>query len=354
MFPFDQPGSTAFYLVLYLGTLVLHVVPMNYVLAGSSYLALLGVWEAARGGVSDAHQRIAAGLRDWMPFALSVAITAGVAPLLFLQVLYKQPFYTANLLLLHRWMAILPVLIVAFYLLYLQKSKRFQARPAVVRMLVSVGIFLCFGFVAWSWTENHVLSTRGQEVWIEQYARGGWFYGDRELPARMALWWVGAFPMLSMILAWQVPSARAALARVALPSLVAAAAAGVVYYFQLPADARQSVVSVGWPWLTLGLIGWVAQAALWTMVWRGRQLRAELWLGLSAAAVLTAAGVTVLRELRRLSAVDITEYYEAHAAAARVGGWWLFAALLAMNAGLVVWVVRIACRPPVDADSPGA
>ena len=49
MYPFDYPTQTVFYLVLYGATLVLHVLPMNYVLAGSTYLALLGVWEAVRG-----------------------------------------------------------------------------------------------------------------------------------------------------------------------------------------------------------------------------------------------------------------------------------------------------------------
>src|SRR5688572_12456208 len=125
MFPFDQPPATALYLSLYLLTLVLHVLSMNYVLAGQSYLAVVGVLEVVRGPLRS-QEAPAAKLRDWSPFALGVTITAGVAPLLFVQILYKRPFYTANLLLFHRWMAILPVLIVAFYLLYLQKSKRWS------------------------------------------------------------------------------------------------------------------------------------------------------------------------------------------------------------------------------------
>ena len=38
MFPFNQPGATAFYLTLYLATFVLHVLPMTYVLAGAGLL----------------------------------------------------------------------------------------------------------------------------------------------------------------------------------------------------------------------------------------------------------------------------------------------------------------------------
>ena len=68
----------------------------------------------------------------------SAAITAGVAPLLFLQILYQREFYTANLLLFNRWMAILPVLIVGFYSLYLIKGdwlwqQRWPLRAVVCR-----------------------------------------------------------------------------------------------------------------------------------------------------------------------------------------------------------------------------
>ena len=38
-FPFGYPWPTTFYLTLYVLTLLLHVVPMNYVLAGSTYWA---------------------------------------------------------------------------------------------------------------------------------------------------------------------------------------------------------------------------------------------------------------------------------------------------------------------------
>ena len=39
-FPFGFPPPTAFYLALYIGTLVVHVVFMSYVLAGTGYLAV--------------------------------------------------------------------------------------------------------------------------------------------------------------------------------------------------------------------------------------------------------------------------------------------------------------------------
>ncbi|MCA9285380.1 MAG: hypothetical protein KDA22_09210, partial [Phycisphaerales bacterium] len=195
--PFGLPGPTAFYLALYLLTLVVHVVFMNYVLAGSGVLA----WALLRGRAQDPIVRL---LRDWMPFALGAAITAGVAPLLFVQILYRQSFYTANLLLFNRWMALLPVLIVGFYLLYLQKAKAVGRWPAWSRTVVGVGAFLCFAFVAQAWTENHLLSLAGQTTWSDFYAERRALFLDPQLVPRLGVWFLGAFATLAWMLGWQV------------------------------------------------------------------------------------------------------------------------------------------------------
>ncbi|MEM6798734.1 MAG: hypothetical protein AAF589_04400 [Planctomycetota bacterium] len=345
MFPFDQPAPTAFYLVCYLGTLVLHVVPMNYVLAGSTYLAGLSLWEAITGKRVESQAVIAYTLRDWMPLALSVAITAGVAPLLFLQVLYKEPFYTANLLLFHRWMIILPVLITAFYLLYVQKLKRLDQGRGWPRAAVSTGILLCFAFVAWSWTENHLLSTRDQAVWIAQYESGGLIYGDRELPPRLALWYTGAFPTLAVILAWQALSAGSAtkparpLAGMALAGLVLAGVAAVVYAFSLKAETRDEVFASTRLYLGVTVVAAATQAYAWAQTWRRGGFKLRLLLFATFGALAATAGMTVVREVRRLAEISLADYYEAHARASEVGGLALFLFFFVLNAGLIAGVV---------------
>ena len=107
LFPFGFPFATSFYLTAYVLTLVLHVVFMNYVFAGSAYLAVVAVFQGKE-AADPATSRLSTVLRDWMPAMLSGAITAGIAPLLFLQILYQRNHYVANLLLFHRWMALLP------------------------------------------------------------------------------------------------------------------------------------------------------------------------------------------------------------------------------------------------------
>ena len=149
IFPFEYPLPTAFYLFWYVLTLVIHVVFMNYVLGGITYLGL-----SSLAGRPNRNQ-LALMLRDWMPFAIGVAITAGVAPLLFIQILYQKAFYTANLLLFHRWMIILPILIVGFYLTYLLKAKKVADWPYAVRVLLGLASFACFAFmfvISWRMT----------------------------------------------------------------------------------------------------------------------------------------------------------------------------------------------------------
>ena len=65
MFPFNQPAPTAFYLTLYLATLVLHLLPMAYVLAGS---AVVLVPRARRREPAD--DPLMDHLREWLPFVL--------------------------------------------------------------------------------------------------------------------------------------------------------------------------------------------------------------------------------------------------------------------------------------------
>ena len=195
VFPFGFPFPTAWYLTLYVVTLTVHVVFMNYVLAGSGYLAIASLLNLLRKERAEEASPIFALVRDWLPFALSAAITAGIAPLLFLQILYQENFYTANLLLSHRWMAILPVLIIAFYLLYLLKSKMLRnEHHRVLRFVTTFLIFLCFAFTTWSWTENHLLSM-DREVWNSFYGEERWRYYSSVLVPRLLLWAVGSMPM---------------------------------------------------------------------------------------------------------------------------------------------------------------
>lgn len=72
-----------------------------------------------------------------MPFSLSMAMTMGIAPLLFVQVLYPNFFYTANILMGKVWLGMLLLVVTNFYLLYIAWWRiKFQRSPRFVGLLV--------------------------------------------------------------------------------------------------------------------------------------------------------------------------------------------------------------------------
>ncbi|QDU93100.1 hypothetical protein [Lignipirellula cremea] len=361
VFPFGFPGPTAFYLTLLVAVFMIHVLFMNYVLAGSAYLAAHTVLF----GSADDGTPLSRILRDWLPFMLSAAITAGIAPLLFLQIVYRENFYTANLLLFYRWMAILPVLIAGFYLLYILKSKRIGHWPFVARAAVGVGAFAGFMFVAWSWVENHLLSVH-PDVWVEQYASGVLVYRPFELFPRLALWVVGSFPTMALMLAWQVwwesrldtgmPTAEQTrgahrTAMIALIAIVLTSICAGAYSLLMPPAARDVVFSMlTLPYVILSVIGVTLELIAWVPQLRAGRLKL-VWLSVATVGLmLHFCGMTVINESTRLAAIDISTRYAEHAASAKIGGRWAFGFFLLLNLGLMAYCIRLTSmrRPPEE------
>ena len=379
LFPFGFPLPTAFYLTLFVLTLVVHVIFMNYVLAGSAYLAWVSIFT---GGMKQRQKApTALVLRDWMPFAIGGAITAGVAPLLFVQILYKLPFYTANLLLSHRWMAILPVLIIAFYLTYLLKSRLIGRWAIGVRVLVGLGAFACLAFIAYSWTENHVLILQGRQAWADFYARGAVVHFEPSMIPRLAVLFFGAFPIMALLAGWQLWGAnrrtRAAgggrpappapsdspitlvprltddeavfesrrLAGISFVGLLAALLCGL-WYFAIAGEAvhDQLMTLFALPYFILALAGLVLQAVAWAATWQQGRFRAHLLLLAGAGGFLSILGAAVVREAIRLTSMDITMFYDEHAEAARVGGLVTFLVFAVINGVLIAVCIRTVIR----------
>lgn len=323
MFPFGFPGATAIYLSLYVLTLVVHVLFMNYVLAGS----LLRWWwsrrVASRDGAgaqaSSAGTIVADVLEEWTPFAVSGAITAGVGPLLFVQLLYKTEFYSANLLLVHRWMAILPVLIVAFYLLYVARSAWTAERPRLRRAIIAL-IAILFVFVAWSWTENHLLSMRPRDEWAKLYGTGTMWFPTLATIPRVCLWVFGAFPVTATLLVLQLsllPSDSPfqaerrgvvrALATAGLVGLAGSVASAIAYSLVPGASLREGFTGpMGLPWLAVTAAGVIHLTVTWTCLVRAPLDRPIPRVQFAVGLVLVTVGATALREVLRITSLGAT------------------------------------------------
>lgn len=357
VFPFGFPASTAFYLTLYVLTFVVHQLFMHYVLAGSLYLA----WVTAvstRESVAEVERPLVSTLRDWMPFLLSAAITAGIAPLLFIQIVYQDQFYTANLLLWWRWMIVVPVLIGAFYLLYLLKSSMLWRAPYAVRLAVAISAAVCFVFVGFCWTANHLLSCSGSD-WPAVYSTGRLPFSVSLVVTRMLIWLGGSFATMSVIAGWQMlwqvnhhsvgetvtadaPRNIRILASLAYGGIVVSALAGVGYLgFCVPSSRNWLFSVAALPYLLMIVLGTGLLVWGWQSQWRSKRFNAR-HLGLTTAGtVLNVLGVAVIREGVRIQAVDLKKLAVAHVEAAGMGGFSVFLFCAVLVTALIIWCVRI-------------
>ena len=356
-FPFGFPIPTAFYLTLFVMTLVLHVLFMNYVLAGTAWLAWSIVVGRVRLGPKSAQIAKSESatsesiLADWIPSMLSGAITAGVAPLLFVQILYQREFYTANLLLFNRWMSILPILIIGFYSLYVLRSDWLTRRVTAIKIGTGLLPFLCVAFVAYSWTENHLLSVKSPEQWRTFYAQDRQFYFEPQIIPRLAVWAFGSIPTVCLWLAWQIrkrqvaqlpldPRSADQLPRIAIFGIVASIIGGVAYYFSAPQLATIFFGPMARWYLLLAVVGMIAQFVGWLRIRQSIEIDLSPLLVCTSGLLATLIGMSVCRESIRIAALGqarLDELIPLHAAAMKVDGFWVFALFAAINAGLILW-----------------
>lgn len=346
LFPFDLPAHGALYAVLYVASWSVHALLASYVLGGTAYVAaadLLGRERSPNGGLT-----VGSLLRDWLPFALGVAITAGVAPLLFVQILRKKAFYTANLLLFHGWMALLPVLIAGFYLLYAIKTK-WYANNRKRRWWVSLPALFCMVFTAYSWTQNHLLSLQSQEQWATAYGGDSWEFWNPMAILRMLMWVSGALSVMPVLVAWQLYGAKCRgemiaqltpkhLSRLAITAIGCCAAATAGY----------CAIDRGWRDLfgraSVAYFALIAFAAFIQLACWIRTMRVGVFSKANLLVATGAAGVTMLsfgaiRECVRIDASQV-DWIEKTRQAAQNGGLLTFLLFGVINAVVIIFLMR--------------
>ena len=142
-----QVGWGWFQILLTL-TFVLHILLMNALFGGALITWLGGLRRTGPAALAarDTSRRV--------PTLVALTVNAGVAPLLFLQVLYGQFFYTSSIVIAGWWLAIIPLLIIAYYATYGVALKY----EAAVRPLLAAGVVVILAFIGFLWTTNNTLS----------------------------------------------------------------------------------------------------------------------------------------------------------------------------------------------------
>lgn len=135
--PAPIPGPPWLFHALWLVTFAVHLVGVNVVL-GSSILGTIASFDPDRAfgrGVA----RFFSEVNTW---AISLTITFGIAPLLFVQVLHGRLFYSATVIVAPAWLGLLLFLMAAYYLTYSAKYRLREGKGAALPLALSALLFL--------------------------------------------------------------------------------------------------------------------------------------------------------------------------------------------------------------------
>ncbi len=132
-------------------TLFLHLLPMSLLMGGGT----LTVISEFLGRRDDRHRKLAQATARLLPVLVAFTITLGIAPLLFLQVLYGPLFFSSSILMGWPWLSIVGMMLVGYYGYYWH-SFQFErlGRRAVWVTLASATLFIIIGLL---FTSNMVL-----------------------------------------------------------------------------------------------------------------------------------------------------------------------------------------------------
>ncbi len=122
---------------LLLFTFILHILFMNLTV-GSAVIALCARLTNRPGGTGA---ELARELGHRLPTTLALQINLGVAPLLFVQVLYGQFLYTSSVLMAGWWLSAIAAVIVGYYCLYVHDAK-FVSAPGLSRLALALSLLM--------------------------------------------------------------------------------------------------------------------------------------------------------------------------------------------------------------------
>lgn len=302
------PSHPLLFLVLGVLTFALHILAVQVMLGASA----LTIWGALS---KDAYQRqLAQAMLGVAKVAVSVAVVLGVAPLLFVQVVYDPFWYTSNVL--SAWWVIgfILILTVAYLLMYVFYAKNHHLATEKTTcpgsMILSIVLMLVVGFIM------HVLTQQmlSPNEWMSWYAPNGEIDASGTGLHDYNLFRFGFFISLSVMviggwllayrhyismrtdtasgyLQWLKPLAR----RLSLVGGAIALVFGAGWMATLPESQAGFFLS---PWVLLAVVMLLIAAGL--PLFAGRKINSP-WLGYGSFGVMAVTGIVIAlaREMLR-------------------------------------------------------
>lgn len=167
--PFDPLGlpvpAWILQALVYL-TFTLHMLAMQFTLGGA--ILLHATWLRGRraGAGAEAARANARFLGTGLPLGFSYLVTFGIPPLLFLQVMHGQFFYSSSVLIGAFWISVIPLLITGYGAAYWHKLTR-ETRPRGQTAIIGLAM-LALLFIGFIYVNNLTLSMT-PERWLAMY-----------------------------------------------------------------------------------------------------------------------------------------------------------------------------------------
>jgi hypothetical protein len=198
--PIPLPAPYWAFELLLIVTFSLHILAMNFLLGGT-VLALASRW-----GKREFANRMLGDIAGKLPVLLPATVTLGVAPLLFLQVIYGRFFYTSSVVIAWPWLLALLMLTIAYYGYY-YASARAHRGDGLGRWTL-LASFLLVAAIGFLFSTNLTLS-QTPAAWAGKYFAnpGGWHLNLSEptLAPRYLHFFIAAVAvggLLLMLIAW--------------------------------------------------------------------------------------------------------------------------------------------------------
>jgi len=347
--PDTIPAPWAFFEFLLILTFFAHLLFMNAML-GTALIALVREMRTPPADPPPCRD-IAATL----PYTIAFAVNFGVAPLLFLQVLYGHFIYTSSIFMGGYWLSIIGLLILAYYSAYLYKMA--GTLSATARRLTIGTSLLLLLTIAFFFVNNMTLMLTPQS-WNAYFHRPGTTFlnlADPILIPRYLHFVVASVAVGGLFLAilayFQqkkgVPDAEKRLhagIKWFTSATVVQIGSGILFFFSLPKNVYQLFVGDS-PLHTTLLSG--ALIGAFASLYYGNKER--LWPATFAVAA-TIFLMILVRDLVRQA--YLSPYF--HPADLRLVPQWsplfLFLAILVLGLAVVAYMLRLAARVPKEVE----
>ena len=284
---------------------------------------------------------------------LPATITLGIAPLLFVQVLYGQFFYTSSILMAWPWFLVLAMLTAAYYGFYYVSFRSGQhVGKAGGVMLISVILVFLIGFLF----SNNITLSETPSRWATKYFAdpGGWNLNLSEptlIPRFLHFFTAavavgGIFLVLVALANWKRDReyARQVLqfgGKAFMYATMAQIVVGLIFLVSLPRDMRMVFMGdspLATTLLLVGITGGIAAIFVMSGALRNENIRAAALYAPGVLAV-TIACMSVMRDILRDA--YLSPYFHAGQFAVSTQ-WSVFPLFLALFvAGVILWLVML-------------